>query len=105
MINLKGITQKSKHHVQYPDLPSAIKPIPLIPDLPIPEPDANKEYSSDSEQGDITVIAGNDAYKPEEDDQLVPLTQAEVNGLTRYLNLSNESDQLLGSRLKEKNVC
>ena len=29
--------------------------------------------------------------KPEEDDQLVPLTQAELNDLTRDLNHSKES--------------
>ena len=27
MINLKGINHKNKHHVQYPDVPSAISPI------------------------------------------------------------------------------
>ena len=42
-----------------------------------------------------------DAYKPE-DDQLVLFTQAELNGLTRDINLSKESAQLLASHLKEK---
>ena len=52
----------------------------------------------------MLVVAGDDAYKPEEDDFPVPLTQAELNNLTRDLNLSNESAQLLGSHLKEKHL-
>ena len=49
MINLKEMNQKNNHHVQYPDAPSAVRPIPHGPDLPVPEPDGNMEYSSDSE--------------------------------------------------------
>ena len=56
----------------------------------IPEPDGNMEYSSDSEHNDMTVAAGDDAYKPEEV-QPVPLTQAETNDLIRNLNHSKES--------------
>ena len=52
----------------------------------------------------MTVKAGDDAYKPEEYEQLVPLIQAELNDLTRDLNLSRDSTQLLGSRLKEKHL-
>ena len=48
----------------------------------------------------MTVLAWNDAYKVEEDNQLVPSTQAEFNNLARDLNLSKESAQLLGSLLK-----
>ena len=64
MINLKRINRKNKQHVQYPDVPSAIRQIPPGPDLPVT--DGYVEYSSDSEHGDMT---GNDAYKLEEDDQ------------------------------------
>ena len=43
--------------MQNPDVPSAIKPIPHEPELPVPEPDNS---SSDSERRDMTVVAGND---------------------------------------------
>ena len=33
MTNLKGINRKNKHHVQYPDVPSATKPVPYGPEL------------------------------------------------------------------------
>ena len=59
------------------------------------------EYSSDSKYSDMTVVAEDDAYKPEKDDQPVPLTQAELKKLTRDLIIS-KSAQLLDSRLKEK---
>ena len=102
MINLKGINRKNKYHVQYPDVPSAIRPIPYSWDLPDHELDVYMEYRSDSEHSDMTVITGDDAYKPTEDDQPVPLTQSELNDLTRDVHLSKESAQLLGSRHKEK---
>ena len=60
------------------------------------------EYSSDSEYSDITVVTGDDAYKPEEDNQPVPLTLAELNDQTQDLNFAKESAQLLGSNCKEK---
>ena len=52
----------------------------------------------------MTVVARDDAYKPEENDHAVPLTQAEFNNLTQDLNLSKVSAQLLGLRLKEKHL-
>ena len=60
IINLKGINLKNKHHVLYFNVPSAIRPILHIPDLLVPEPDSNMEYSSDSEDSDLTVVAGDD---------------------------------------------
>ena len=68
------------------------------------EPDGNMESSFDSEHSDMTVVAGDDAYKPEEDDQPIPLKQAELNDLTEDLNLSTESVQLLESSLKEEQL-
>ena len=52
----------------------------------------------------ISWLRYNDAYEPKEEDQPVPLTQAEINDLIRDLNLSKESVQLLGSCLEEKHL-
>ena len=104
MTNVKGFNRKTKHLVQYPDVPSAIKPVPHGPDLPVPQPNVTMESSSDSESCDMTHTAECGAYRPEEDDQPVPLIQAELNDLTGNLNLSKESAQLLGSRLREKRL-
>ena len=40
-----------------------------VTDLPVSESDGNMEYSSDFEHSDMTVVARDDACKPEEDDQ------------------------------------
>ena len=62
------------------------------------------EYSTDSEYRDMSVVGGNDAYKREENNQPVRLTQAKLNNIIRELTLSKEHIQLLGSCLKEKNM-
>ena len=74
MINLKEINCRNKHQVQYPDVPSVIRPIPHVPDLSVSEAEGNMEYSSDYEHSDMIVVTGGDAYKPEENDQSVLLT-------------------------------
>ena len=43
-------------------------------DLLDPEPDGNMDCSSDYEHSDMTIVAGDSAYKPNENDQPVPLT-------------------------------
>ena len=104
MTNLEGINRNNKHHVQYPDDPSAIKSVPHGPGIPVPEPNVTIESSSDSESSDMTDTGDCGAYRPEEDDQPVPLTQAELIEPTRDLNLSKKSAQLLGCRLREKHL-
>ena len=47
IINLKGINRKNKHHVQYPDVPSAIRLILHGPDRPVPGDDAYKSEKDD----------------------------------------------------------
>ena len=101
-INLKGINHKNEHHDQYPDVPSSIRPIPHDPDFPVPKPDDNIEYCSDSNHSDMTILTGDYVYKPKEDDQPLHFTKAKLHNLTWDLNLSKESAQLLGSSLKEK---
>uniref|UniRef100_UPI0035902CB4 uncharacterized protein n=1 Tax=Myxine glutinosa TaxID=7769 RepID=UPI0035902CB4 len=105
MTNLQGINRKNKQHLKYPDVPSAIKPVPHGPGIPIPAPPENCKHSaSDSneqmEDGDISGT-----YQPTgETSQPKLFSQAELNDLTRDLCLSKESAQLLGSRLRENRL-
>jgi hypothetical protein len=39
--NIRGITSKSKHIVKYPNVPSAMRPVPHNEVLPIPKPPVN----------------------------------------------------------------
>ena len=103
-INLKGINHKSKPHVRYFEVLSAIRLIYHGPDLPVLDSDSNMAHCTVSEHCEMTVVTGDDTYQPKEDNQPVLLTQVELNDLTRDLNLSKESAQLLGLRLKEKHL-
>ena len=99
LTNLKSY-RKNKHHVKYPNVPSIIKPVPQSSNLPVPESNVtiNMGPTSDSQS---SAAAEHDSYMPEEVHQSKPLTQAELNDLTRDLYFSKESAQLLGSRLRE----
>jgi len=51
--NIRGITSKSRHTVKYPDLPSAVRPIPHSEEYPVPKPAENLTFSDDiSDSGD-----------------------------------------------------
>ena len=105
MWRTRGIGRMVKERVCHlPTQCSAIGPISHGPDCPVSEPDGNVEYSSDSKHSDMTVVAGVDAHKLEEDAQPVPLAQSGLNSLTWDLHLSKESAQLLSSCLKEKHL-
>ena len=104
MINLQGINRKNKHCVQYPDIPSALRPVPHDPSLLAPKTDVAIKSSSGSESDNTYDRTEGVEYWSEENDRPVPLTQAALSDLTRDLNLSKESSQLLGSRLREKNL-
>ena len=80
MTNLQGINRKNKHCVQYPDIPSAIRPVPHGPSLPVPKPDVAIKSSSESDR-DIPLYGDNTydrtegiEYWSEENDRPVPLT-------------------------------
>ena len=91
--------------MKYPDVPSAIKPVPHGPGIPIPEPPRaidEVEYSSSAES---EASGEQDAWITDTTSNEPQLfTQHELNDLTRDLNLTKESAQLLGSRLHEKNL-
>jgi len=40
-----GVTAKSKHTAQYPNLPSAMRPVPHSTELPVPKPPTNTTLS------------------------------------------------------------
>ena len=52
----------------------------------------------------MSVVAGDDANKPEQDDKPVPLTQAELNNLTRDLNFS-KCALSFWHHISNRNIC
>jgi len=55
---ITGVTAKSKHTVQYPNLPSAMRPVAHSAELPVPKPPINTTLS-DSESSDEDVGQAN----------------------------------------------
>ena len=102
---IKGVSSKSKHTVKYPNLPTAMRPIPHSEDLPIPhsathltledesEHEADTEVPNEERDG-LTFETSTSSCEPH------LLTQGELNDLVRDLKLSKTQAELLGSRLK-----
>ena len=95
---------EKKHIMVYPDILSAIKPVPHGPGVPVPSPPEKDELEKDIEgvKGEETNISV--TYEPTSSMTLPrPLIQSQLNDLTRDLGLSKENAQHLGSRLSESN--
>lgn len=81
--------------MKYPEILSAIKPVPHRPGIPVPIPPNNSSDKSNSEE---EICESNKGETFQTSSETKPLTQAGLNDLTRDLCLSKESAQLLGSR-------
>ncbi|UYV69440.1 hypothetical protein LAZ67_6003617 [Cordylochernes scorpioides] len=98
-----GITSKSRHTVEYPDLPSAMRPVLYSDILPVPQPRENVIFSDDDsdrreQQWDNTNFEAGALSEPH------LLTQGDLNDLVRDLDLSKKQSEPLGSRLKGWNL-
>jgi len=109
LTSITGVTAKTKHTVQYPNLPSAMKPVPHSAELPVPKPLTNMTLN-DSESGDdVGQVNDNMDCDPtyavaSSSNEPHLLTQWDLNDIVRDLNLSNKQAELLGSRLKGWNL-
>jgi len=110
LTSISGVTTKSKRAVQYPNLPSAMRPVPYSAELPVPKPPTNMTLSdsesSDEDAGqanknmdcDLTFAGACSSNEPH------LLTQGDLNDIVRDMNLSKKHVELLGSRLKGWNL-
>ena len=105
--NIKGITSKSKHTIKYPNLPSAMRPVPHSEEYPVPHPPKQMDLS------DADELSEADVEKEKDDPDFEPtsslsephlLSQRDLNDLVRDLNLSKNQSELLASRLKGWNL-
>ena len=92
--SITGVTAKSKHTVQYPNLPSAMKQVPHSAELPVPKPPTNMTLS-DSESSDEDVGQANNNMECDptfavasSSNEPHVLTQGDLNYVVRDLNLS-----------------
>ena len=112
LTNITGISSKSKHTVKYPDLPSAMRPVPHSEEFPVLKSPENLTFSdenSDSDK-DHRQQGGEQFYydltfeancSPSEAHFL---TQVDFNDIVRDLNLSKKQAELLGFRRKLWNL-
>jgi hypothetical protein len=109
MTSITGVTAKSKHTVQYPNLPSAMRPVPHSADLPVAKPPTNMTLS-DSESSDEDVGQANIMYFDPtfegacSSNEPHLLTQEDLKDIVRDFNLSKRQAEFLGCRLKRWNL-
>jgi len=105
LTNITGVTAKSKHTVQYPNLPSAMRSVSHSVELPVPKPPTNMMLS-DSESNDEDVAQANNNMDCDptfagssSSDEPHLLTQGDLNDIVHDLNLSKKQAELLTSKL------
>jgi len=110
LTSITGVTAKSKHAVQYHNLPYAMRPVPHGAESPVPKPPTNMTQSdSESSDEDVGQATNNMDCDPtftgassSKEPQL--LTQEDLNDIVRDLKLSKKEAELLGSSLKGWNI-
>jgi hypothetical protein len=106
LTSITGVTAKSKHTVQYPNLPSAMRPVPRPAELPVPKPPTNIMLrDSESTNEDVGQANNNMDCDPtfagaSSSNESHLLTQRDLNDIVHDLNLSKKQAEILGSRLK-----
>ena len=114
LVNTQGFNAKNKSKIEYPNLPSAIRPVAHCDEIPVPiftklsDPDDEDIDDSDDEDIDDSEDEMLDDEQQDKSyiEELIPqkFSQNELNDLVRDLDLSKESSELLASRLAEKNL-
>ena len=104
-INLTGINKKKRKSLIYPNLPSTLRPVAHCDELPIPVfkelpdvPNENLDMNFE-EQDDL-----NDNDFVRKSSAPIFFNQKELSDLSRDLNLSKESSELLAFRLNDQNL-
>ena len=111
LVNVKGFNKKNKQHLQYPNIHSAMRPIPHSDKVPVPIftklPDIDEDQlrsstsSTNSDDDDEEQDIAHEAWNA---GRISLYSQSELNNLIRDLNLPMQSAKVLASRLQEKHL-
>jgi len=95
-----GFNSKNAHKIKYPNVTSVTKTIPYDSHDRPPNPPLLKQNVEDNTVSDETNSNGDDFC----DSTPILFNQAALNDLVRDLGLPKDKSELLGSRLKERNL-
>ena len=113
LTNITGFNASSREKIKYPNLRSAMRPVPHSDDFPVPTPPVNKDLLSSSDE---EMPSGEDSaesisledtectYSGTSGNEPHWITQEDLNDLARDLYLSKQQSGLLASRLKQWNL-
>ena len=113
LTNITGFSASSRQKIKYPNLRSAMRPVPHSDDLPVPTPPVNKDLLSSSDEempskeDSVESICLKDiesTYSGTSGNEPHWITQEDLNDLARVLYLSKQQSELLASRLKQWNL-
>jgi len=104
-MNVTGITSKSKHTVNYPDLPSALRPVPYSEELPVPKHleiltfnDENSNSDKDCRQQERDNTDCIPTFEAScSSSELHLISQGFLNDLVSDMNLSKKQAEPSGS--------
>lgn len=100
-----GFNKKKNKSIQYQDIPSARRQLPHGYEIPSPKaPDVLERLSRSSESEIDTDNISDKEFLVEVGSESPKVFTKELDDLIRDLILSKELSELLGSRLKEKNL-
>ncbi|CAN2390602.1 hypothetical protein PRIEUP_LOCUS639 [Pristimantis euphronides] len=102
--DVKGYNSKWKYSISYPNLHSAISPIPHGTDIPVPKAPATLEEIPSSDEGRIIPEPYDESSFDFEDDTRPKFFSQEMNDLVKDLNIPKDAAELFGSRLKSRNL-
>jgi len=107
----RNYKEKKKKTVNYPNISSSIRPVPHIEDLPVPVPPQQYILDSDDEPTENRERTPQPSTSTDADfaadlqfNEFHRITQEELNGLIRDLDLPKRKAELLGSRLQQWNL-
>ena len=100
---IEGYNQKTKKSIVYPELPSAIHPVPHSAELPIPKPPSDLPVISD-ESAECSEDSSTEFDPCVSERRSHFITQEDLNDLVHDLNLSKDKSELLASHLHQWNL-
>jgi len=107
----RNCKEKKKRTVNYPNISSALRPVPHTVDLPVPVPPQQYILDSDDEPTENqektprpSTTTGADFTAGLYFNKFHRITQEDLNDLIRDLDLPKNKAELLGSRLKQWNL-